>query len=391
MNFQLTDEQKQIVSTMRDLAGGRLKEHGFAHHEGGLPRDVLKLLADQGLAGITLPEEDGGQGGALIDAVLVIEALAERSAAAGDCAQALNFGAVQQVARLGTPEQKAAVLAPVLRGEQLVSVAMTEPEAGSALAELRTKATIDGDEVVLNGAKIFGTHGDSADWFCVWARFGEDRRAVGAVLVPRGAPGLDVDSSHRFMSGERYGQLYFDDCRVPRSNVLIEHDGFKRLISVFNIERLGNSARALAYGQAAFAMAVDYARERRQFGRALMEFQGLQWRFAEMKVKLDGARLLLYRAAANADAGLPSPTETAVAKLACNRAGYEVADAALQVFGAYGYEDESAVNYIYRRTRGWMIAGGTVEQLLNRIAADVFGERFPQHPPPAQQAVPDQG
>jgi alkylation response protein AidB-like acyl-CoA dehydrogenase len=110
-----------------------------------------------------------------------------------------------------------------------------------------------------------------------------------------------------------------------------------------------------------------------------------------MKVKLDGARLLLYRAAANADAGLPSPTETAVAKLACNRAGYEVADAALQVFGAYGYEDESAVNYIYRRTRGWMIAGGTVEQLLNRIAADVFGERFPQHPPPAQQAVPDPG
>jgi alkylation response protein AidB-like acyl-CoA dehydrogenase len=380
MDFQLTDEQKQIVSTMRALADGRLRDHGFAHHEGGPPRDVLKLLADQGLAGITLPEADGGQGGALLDAVLVIEALAERSAAAGDCAQALNFGAVQQVARLGTPEQKAAVLGPVLRGEQVISVAMTEPEAGSALADLRTRAVIDGEDVVLNGAKTFSTFGGSADWFCVWTRFGDERRAVGAVLVPRDAPGLSVDSSHSFMSGEHYGQLYFDDCRVPRANVLVESDGFRKLISVFNIERLGNSARALAYGQAAFEMAVEYARERRQFNRPLMEFQGLQWRFAEMKIKLDGARLLLYRAASNADAGMPSPTETAVAKVACNRAGHEVADAALQVFGAYGYEQESAVNYIYRRTRGWMIAGGTIEQLLNRVAADVFGERFPQNP-----------
>jgi hypothetical protein len=272
------------------------------------------------------------------------------------------------------------VLTPVLRGEQIVSVSMTEPEAGSAVGDLRTRARVDGDEVVLDGAKIFSTHGDTADWFCVWARFADDKRAVGAVLVPRGAPGLTVDSTHHFMSGERYGQLYFDGCRVPRDHVLIERDGFRTLMSVFNIERLGNSARSLAYGQAAFGLAVEYARERRQFQRPLMEFQGLQWRFAEMKVKLDGARLLLYRAAANADAGMPSPTETAVAKLACNRAGYEVADAALQVFGGYGYEHESPVNYMYRRTRGWMIAGGTIEQLLNRIAADVFGERFPQHP-----------
>ena len=382
MDFQLNDDQKQIVSTMRDFAAARLQDYGFAHHEGGLPRDVLTLLAGQGLAGITLPEADGGQNGALLDAVLVIEALAQRSAAAGDCAQVLNFGAVQQVARLGTPEQKAKVLAPVLRGEQIVSVSMTEPEAGSAVGDLRTKARIEGDEVTLSGAKTFSTHGDSADWFCVWARFGDDKRAVGAVLVRRDSPGLTVDSSHHFMSGERYGQLYFDDCRVPREDVLIEADGFRKLMSVFNIERLGNSARALAYGQAAFDMAVEYARERRQFSRPLMEFQGLQWRFAEMKVKLDAARLLLYRAAANADAGMPSPTETALAKLACNRAGYEVADAALQVFGGYGYEHEAAVNYIYRRTRGWMIAGGTIEQLLNRIAADVFGERFPQYPAP---------
>ena len=155
------------------------------------------------------------------------------------------------------------------------------------------------------------------------------------------------------------------------------------MLAVFNVERLGNASRSLALGQAAFDRAVAYAKERRQFGRRLCEFQGLQWRFAEMKLKLDSARLLLYRAAANADAGLPSELETALAKLACNRAGFEVANDALQVFGGYGYDQESAVNYIFRRTRGWMIAGGSIEQLLNRIANDVFGETFSQRPPRA--------
>ena len=113
---------------------------------------------------------------------------------------------------------------------------------------------------------------------------------------------------------------------------------------------------------------MAYAKERRQFGRRLCEFQGLQWRFAEMKLKLDSARLLLYRAASNADAGLPSELETALAKLACNRAGFEVANDALQVFGGYGYDQDAPVNYMFRRTRGWMIAGGSIEQLLNRRA-----------------------
>jgi alkylation response protein AidB-like acyl-CoA dehydrogenase len=382
MDFQLSEYHADLVAATRELARRRFGPTAYTREDDGvLPREYLTFLAEQGLAGITVPVEDGGQGGNLLDAVLVIETVAQVCPIAGDCVQALNFGAIQQVAKNGSPAQKAKHLAPGLRGERLFSISMTEPEAGSAVTDLRTRARIEGDQVVLNGQKIFTTNAASADAFVTWCRFGESSRTSGAVIVERDAPGLTVDSSNRFMSGERYGMLYLEEARVPRENVLLDEDGFRKMLAVFNVERLGNASRSLALGQAAFDRAVAYAKERKQFGRRLCEFQGLQWRFAEMKLKLDSARLLLYRAASNADAGLPSELETALAKLACNRAGFEVANDALQVFGGYGYDQEAAVNYIFRRTRGWMIAGGSIEQLLNRIANDVFGETFSQRPP----------
>lgn len=382
MDFQLGEYHADLVAATRELATRRFGPAAYTtEDEGVLPRDYLAFLAEHGLAGITIPQEDGGQGGKLLDAVLVIETIAQVCPIAGDCVQALNFGAIQQVAKNGSAAQKARHLAAALRGERLLSIGMTEPEAGSAVTDLRTRARLDGDTVVLNGQKIFTTNAASADDFVIWCRFGESSRTSGAVIVPRDAPGLTVDSSNRFMSGERYGMLYLEDARVPRENILLDQDGFRKMLAVFNVERLGNASRSLALGQAAFDRAVSYAKERRQFGRRLCEFQGLQWRFAEMKLKLDSARLLLYRAASNADAGLPSELETALAKLACNRAGFEVANDALQVFGGYGYDQEAAVNYMFRRTRGWMIAGGSIEQLLNRVANDVFGESFSQRPP----------
>jgi alkylation response protein AidB-like acyl-CoA dehydrogenase len=379
MDFRLTDEQRDFVESVRGFAKSRLD--GFAPSADGVPRETLRMVAKQGLAGITLPDEDGGQGGTLMDAVLAIEAMAQHSAAGADALQALNFGAIQQIARHGSEDQKVRYLPPCLAGEMLPAIAMTEPGAGSALTELTTSARLEGDTVVLDGSKIFSTHGESADVFVVWSRFSEDPRGAGAVLVERGAPGFEVDASHRFMSGEPYGTLYFADCRVPAENVLVPEDGFRRMLAVFNVERLGNASRSLGYGLAAFELAAEHARDRYQFGRRLVDFQGLQWRFAEMRLKLESAQLLLYRAASNADAGLPSALESSVAKLACNRAGFEVANDALQIFGGYGYEDESPLSYMFRRTRGWMIAGGTSEQLLNRIAAEALGERFSQRPP----------
>jgi len=163
--------------------------------------------------------------------------------------------------------------------------------------------------------------------------------------------------------------------------VLLGEGGFKKQIAGFNVERIGNAARSLALGRYAFETARQWAMQRRQFGRLLCEFQGLQWKFADMKIQLDAAQLLLYRAAANADQGFPPAEETAVAKAFCNQAGFEVANEALQAMGATGYSSETLVEYCMRRCRGWMIAGGSIEILRNRIAEGIFERSFSQRAP----------
>ncbi len=378
MDFQLTSEQAALVKAAKDLAHREFAPRAFTWEEKDeYPREYLAVLARHGLSGITLPEEVGGQGGTLMQAVLVIEAVTGICPNAADCLQALNFSGIQLLARFGSPALHEKHLGRLLRGEGLISVAMSEPGAGSAVTELKTTATVHDDEVVLDGQKIFNSNGPHCTHWVVWARFGPSARDVGVVLVEKGAPGVEVQP-HRFMSGEQYAMLFFERCRVPAENILVRRDAFGQMMSVFNVERLGNAARSLGLGQLAFDLAVSHAKTREQFGRRLCEFQGLQWKFAEMKLALESARLLLYRAAANADVGLPSALETSLAKLACNRAGFNVANEALQVLGGLGYSDESPMNYIFRRTRGWMIAGGTIEQMLNRVAAEVFEENFRQ-------------
>jgi alkylation response protein AidB-like acyl-CoA dehydrogenase len=180
------------------------------------------------------------------------------------------------------------------------------------------------------------------------------------------------------MSGEHWSELTFDDCIVPEQSVLIGPGGFKKQMSGFNIERIGNAARALAVGRHAFTVAREYAKDRVQFGRPLCDFQGIQWKFADMALQLDAAQMLLYRAVTSADGGELSLYEASMAKLAANRAGFEVANESLQVMGAMGYSTETLVEYCVRRTRGWMIAGGSIEMMKNRLAEEVFERRFSQ-------------
>jgi alkylation response protein AidB-like acyl-CoA dehydrogenase len=201
------------------------------------------------------------------------------------------------------------------------------------------------------------------------------------MLIDRDTPGFEIGQPSSFMSGERWSQLYFADCFVPDKNVLLGPGGFKKQISGFNVERIGNASRSLALGRYAFLQAKEYAKNRTQFSRKIAEFQGIQWKFAEMATKLEAAQLLLYKAALNADSGLPSPYETAMAKLICNETGFNVANEALQIMGASGYSQENLVEYCVRRTRGWMIAGGSIEILKNRIAEEVLDMRFDQRPP----------
>ena len=381
MSLDLTEEQEEFAESVRAFAQARLGADALRRaHEPGYAWDAAKLLADQGLLGLTISEEDGGQGATLMEAVVAIQEVARICPKSGDVVQAANFGAIRTFAEYAPRELKQRYLPDLLSGRSLLALAMSEPEAGSAATDLKTSAIADGGDYLLNGSKVFSTNSPDATAFLVYVRFGAGVDGIGSVIVDRNAPGLTIAPPSDFMNGEQWSQLYFDDCRVPAANVVLGPGGFKKQISGFNIERIGNAARALALGQLAFSLARRHALEREQFGRPLCEFQGIQWKFAEMAVKLDAASLLLSRAVGHASAGLPDVYETTVAKLACNEAGFAAANESLQVMGAMGYSRETLVEYCLLRTRGWMIAGGSIEMLKNRIAESVFERRFSQRP-----------
>ena len=381
MDFRLTPEQEQFRESVLRMAekhfaqGARDRARSLEY-----PWDVAKLMAAHGLLGITIPEADGGHGGTLLDAVIAIETVASVCPKSADVVQVGNFGPIRILAEYGTPQQKKRYLEPLLTGESVISVGMTEPEAGSAVTELKTTATEDGAGYRVNGSKIFPTPSTHADVILTYVRFGPGVAGIGSVLIDLKAPGVRFGKRSKFMSDEEWAQIYFDNVFVPADGLLLKEGGFKKLIAGFNVERIGNAARSLALGRYAYEAARQWAMQRKQFGRLLCEFQGLQWKFADMKIKLDAGQLLLYRAAANADRGFPSAEETAIAKAFCNQAGFDIANEALQVMGALGYSQEELVEYCVRRCRGWMIAGGSIEVLKNRIAEAVFERSFPQRP-----------
>jgi len=382
MDFKLTEEQQIFFDSVRKFALSGLAEGAVERaNSKEYPWDVARQFAEMGLLGITFPESDGGMGGSLVDAVLAIRAVAEVCPKSGDVIQACNFGPIRTFVEYATPEQKKRFLPSLLSGKSLISLGMSEPDAGSAVTELTTSLTQDGDGWRLNGAKIFGTNSVEAGVYLVYARFGAGTHGIGSVLVERGMEGFSIGNPSEFMNGESWAPLFFDNVFIPKENVLLGEGGFKKQISGFNVERLGNSARAVAVGRHAFNLAREHALARKQFGRPLAEFQGLQWKFADMELKLSAAELLLMRAAVNAvDApgGLPSAQDTALAKLACNEAGFFAANEAVQIMGGLGFSIESTAQYCLRRTRGWMIAGGSLEILRNRIAEGIFERRFDQ-------------
>ncbi|MGH1357885.1 MAG: acyl-CoA dehydrogenase family protein [Burkholderiaceae bacterium] len=381
MNFSLTEDQAQFSEAVSRFAEKELAPAALERaNDSAYPWAVAAKAAGMGLLGITIPIENGGVGGSLVDAVLAIQAVAAHCPRSADVVQAGNFGAIRTFAEYASPTQKAQWLPDLLAGTSVMGVGMTEPDAGSAVTELRTSAVISGETVTINGSKIFGTHSAEANVFLVYVRFGPGVGGIGSVLIPKNTPGFEIGKSAAFMNGEHWSPLYFDNCQIPVANILLPEGGFKKQISGFNIERLGNSARSVALGRYAFNLAREHAKTRHQFGRPLCEFQGLQWKFAEMELKLESAQLMLMRAVVNADNGLPSAHDTALAKLACNEAGFFAANESMQVMGGLGFSEESLAQYCVRRTRGWMIAGGSIEILKNRIAEGVFDRRFSQRP-----------
>ena len=376
MDFQPTEEQQMLRETVRTFAEKELRPIAFTHEgRGDYPREIYQEMAAMGLFGITLPEEYEGGGRTPVDAIMVMEEIGRVDPVAAGIVFGANFGPIRAVAVYGTDQQKQKYIPPVCRGEASMSIAITEPTAGSAATELKTRAVRDGDHYVLNGTKSFISEGDRADAFMVYCRFGEGLEGIGSIIVDRDTPGFTVGKNEPNMSGAIQNQLFFEDAIVPSENVLIEEDGFRKMMMAFNAERCGNSTMSLVTAQCAFEKALAYSQEREQFGRPISEFQGIQWMLADMKVKIDAARLLIYRAVINGEQGFPSRLEAATAKVFSNEMAVEVTNSALQIFGGYGYSREYPMEWLVRFARGWTIAGGTAQIQRNNIAAELLKGR----------------
>jgi butyryl-CoA dehydrogenase len=388
MDFQLTPAQRELRDRVRRFAEAELRPLAATwDEEERFPDSTVKRCAELGLFGLTVPRAYGGQGLGPVEAILVIEELARACANTAEVVFDGLIGPVQVVTHFGTEAQRQRILPRAARGEMLIGIAISEAHSGSGSTDMHSRARVEGDWVVLDGVKTFVEDTSAIDSFLVYAKF-DDRPgagSVGGVLVEKGMPGFRVGPPRRKMGlrGCIQADLHFEGCRIPRDNVIVGPGEFGKLMTAFNLERCGNAAMALGIATAALELAIGYAKERRQFGRDLCEFQGLQWMFARMAMEVDAARLLIYRAVTNAATGFPSILEASMAKAYANEMAVSVTNQALQVFGARGYLREYPLERLVRDARAWGIAGGTVEIQLNQIAAQLFGRKFSQRPPAA--------
>ncbi|MBP7737753.1 MAG: acyl-CoA dehydrogenase family protein [Spirochaetes bacterium] len=384
MDFTLSEEQQMLVDTIRKM-GQRDKFKELAKHideTGEFPFELLKKYSEMGLLGMTVSPDHGGGGQPAMNAILCIEELAKFSPMIAAPVFESNVGPVRVIDIFGTEEQKRTIVPGVCRGDFSVSVCMTEPEAGSDLTSLSTRAVEDGDSYILNGKKCFITGGGHASHYMVYTRFGDIKgyKGIGGILVEKGTPGFTFGKQEKFMGlrGMPSCDLYFDDVRVPKKNLVIPQGEFNKLMSTFDIERCGNAAMCLGLAGGAYEEARAYAMERKAFGRPICEFQAVQFMMVDMATRLDAARLLVYRAINGAGRGLPSIYEASMAKAYANEMVVDVTNLAMQVFGGYGYSHEFPMERMYRDAKAWGVAGGTIQMLKVGIAGMIFGRRFDQ-------------
>ncbi len=384
MNFTLSEEQQMLVAMIRDL-GEKEKFRELAKKVDEtceFPMHLLPLYANLGLLGMTLSPEYGGGGQPLINAVLAIEELAKFSPMIAAPVFESSVGPIKAVDILGTETQKQKLIPGACSGKYSVSAAMTEPEAGSDLTSLTSNAIENGNYYVLNGRKCFITGGGHASHYLVYTRFNQTKgyKGIGCLIAEKGMEGFSFGKQEKFMGlhGMPSCDLIFEDVRIPKENLILKPGEFNRLMATFHIERCGNAAMCLGIAGSALEEARKYASERTAFGKPICEFQAIQFMIADMAMKLDAARLLVYRAAENAGGDLPSIYEASLAKAYANEMVIEVTNLAMQIFGGYGYSSEFPIERMYRDAKAWGVAGGTIQMLKIGIAGILFGKRFNQ-------------
>jgi alkylation response protein AidB-like acyl-CoA dehydrogenase len=381
MDFSLSDEDRELVDLIDRVAMEQFRPKAFADRDTyRRPIENMRILGDLGVLGICLPEEVGGAGKSAISGILAIERIAHACPRTGAAAVMAIAGPGMFIARWGNAEQKARYLPAILRGEEAWSISLSEPGAGTALTDLATRATIDGGACRINGGKTFCSNAGVNDHILLFCRFGPGTSGIGAVILDRDTPGLTISKPHHHMGGNVWHELFLDNATIPLENVLFEGNAFRKLMGSYSLERTAAGAWAIGVAQAAFEMACDYAQERKQFGRPIAEFQLVQGRIADMCLRLEQARLLVYKACVDAD-GTASRLESSMAKVAATEAAVYVTDQAMQMFGASGMSQEMPLEWMYRMVRPYTVAGGTSDIHRVMIASEILQRRFDQRLP----------
>jgi butyryl-CoA dehydrogenase len=385
--FQLGAELEAFRAEVRAFAEKNFAAkaaHWDEHEE--FPEENRRVLAAAGWFGLLIPPEYGGRGAPLIRSVLFVEEMARVCFNTTTICQISLHGPARAIAVLGNDDQKRRFLPGCASGEHLFAISITEPGAGSATTDIETTARDDGDAFVLDGHKCYTTLGAQCTHTLVFARFGgSGAKGIGALIVGASTPGITVGVPDPKMGGRGAPEcdLRFEGVRVPKENVLVPGDpatsvGFRKLMAGFGPERVGNAAICVGLAQAAYERALAFVKERRQFGRPIEEFQGLQWKIADMATQIHAARLMVYRAATNEKDGFPDPRDTTIAKLYANEMAQRVTNEALQIHGHRGYTRLYPLERMYRDARGYAVGGGTTEILRNTLAAMELGRTFDQ-------------
>ncbi len=377
MDFALSEEQRAFQQMAGDFAREEMEPHARAWDEKSIfPVETLRKAAALGFGGIYVGEDVGGSGLGRLDAAVIFEELAKGCTSTAAYISIHNM-ATWMIDRFGAPEQRERFLPRLCSMEHFAAYCLTEPGSGSDAAALRTKAVRDGDAYVLNGSKAFISGGGAADLYVVMVRTGEEGpKGISCIVVEKDTPGLSFGAQEIKLGwkSQPTAQVNFSDCRVPAANLIgAEGMGFKIAMAGLDGGRLNIGACSLGAAQASLDLAIAYMKERRQFSKALAEFQALQFRIADMASDLEAARLLLHKAAMKVDEKTDDATRfAAMAKRIATDTGFRVVNEALQLHGGYGYLRDYPIERYLRDVRVHQILEGTNEIMRLIIARDLF-------------------
>ncbi|MBN6885010.1 acyl-CoA dehydrogenase [Cytobacillus horneckiae] len=366
MNLRFTEEQEMMRKMVRDFAQTEIAPFVDKMEKGEFPREILKKMGELGLMGIPIPEQYGGSEMDFTSYIIAINEISKVSATVGVILSVHTSVGTNPIVYFGTEEQKQKYVPKLASGEYLGAFCLTEPSAGSDAGSLKSKAVKKEDHYIINGSKVFITNGGEADVYIVFASTNPElgSKGVSAFIVEKDTPGLIIGKDEHKMGlhGSRTLQLSFEDMKVPAENLLgKEGEGFKIAMANLDVGRIGIASQALGIAEAALEAATNYAKERVQFGKPIAAQQGVGFKLADMATAVEGAKLLVYRAANLRQNNLKCGKEASMAKLFASKTAVEVTTEAIQVFGGYGYTEDYPVERYFRDAKITEIYEGTSE------------------------------